>query len=54
MVMPCNMDELEHFFSENDLLTPVTPHDPRLTFDPLTSVEGLKLINMYESYGHDV
>ena len=45
------MDELEHF-SENDLLTPVTPNDPRLTFDPITWVEGLKLINMYESYSH--
>ena len=32
--MLCNMDELYHF-SENDLLTPVTPNDPRLTFDPL-------------------
>ena len=24
------------FFCENDLLTPVTPNDPRLTFDPIT------------------
>ena len=39
-------------FSEKDLLTPVTPNDPRLTSDPITKVEGLKLINMYESYSH--
>ena len=39
-------------YSENDLLTPVTPNDPRLTFDPIKSHEGLKLINMYKSYGH--
>ena len=26
--------------------------DPRLTFDPLTKMEGLKLMLMYESYGH--
>ena len=38
-------------FSENDLLTPVTPNDPRLTFDPIAWVEGLTLMNMYESYG---
>ena len=30
----------------------MTPNDPRLTFDPITKVEGLKLINMYESYDH--
>ena len=24
----------------------------RLTFNPITQVEGLKLMNMYESYGH--
>ena len=39
-------------FSANDLLTPVTPNDHRLTFDPIKSQEGLKLINLYESYGH--
>ena len=26
--------------------------DPRLTFDPLTKMEGLKLMLMYELYGH--
>ena len=46
MVMLCNMDELE-YFSENDLLTTVTPNDPRLTFDPITYVHVLKLMNMY-------
>ena len=30
--------------------TPVTLNDGRLTFDPLTQVEVLKLINIYESY----
>ena len=39
-------------FSENELLTPVTPNYPRLTFDPMKSEEGLKFINMYKSYGH--
>ena len=45
------MDELQHF-SANDRLTPVTPNNPRLTFDPINSQEGLKLINMYKAYGH--
>ena len=39
-------------FSENNLLTPVTPNDPRLTFDTIKSQEGLKLSNMYKSYSH--
>ena len=30
----------------------MTPNHPRLTFDPITYEEGLKLMNMYESYGH--
>ena len=30
----------------------MTPNDPRLTFNPITQVEGLKLMNMYKSYGH--
>ena len=30
----------------------MTPVDPRLTFDPITYVEGLKVVHMYESYGH--
>ena len=38
--------------SESDLLTPMTPIDPRLTIDPMTQVEGFKLKNMYEFYGH--
>ena len=32
----------------------MTPNDPRLTFDPITKVESLKVMNMYESYGHAV
>ena len=33
-------------------LTPVTPNDSRFTIDPIKYVEGLTLMNMYESYGH--
>ena len=51
MHMLCNKDNLKHF-NENDLLTYVSPNDPKLTFDPKTLVEGLKLMHMYESYGH--
>ena len=29
----------------------MTPNDPRLTFNPITKVEGLKLMYMFESYG---
>ena len=32
----------------------MTPNDSSLTFDPITEVEGLKLMNMYESYDHAV
>ena len=32
----------------------MTPNEPRLTFDPIPEVEGLKLMNMYESYDHAV
>ena len=39
-----------NIFSENDLLITVTPNDPGITFDPITQIEGLKLINMYECY----
>ena len=31
-------------------LTSVTPFDPRFKFDPIVYIEGLKLINMYESF----
>ena len=40
------------FLSENKTLTPVTPNDLILTFEPITKVEGLKLIHIFESYGH--
>ena len=36
---------------------PQWPHmtpDWHLTFDPITYVEGLKLMNLYESYDHAV
>ena len=41
-------------FSENDLLTPVTPNDPILQFEPITKVDGLKLTHIFESYGHAI
>ena len=47
MVMLNNIEHCYSIFSENDLLTPVTPNDHILTFDPITQVEGHKLINMY-------
>ena len=45
-----------NIFGENDLLSPVTPNDLRSVLYPGNSfgMEGLKLINMYESYGHAV
>ena len=49
--MLCKLAEYS-ILSENDLLNPVTPSDPRLTFDHITSVEGLELMHIYESYGH--
>ena len=36
-------------FSENDLLTPVTPNDPRQFFNVITFVEGVKVMHMHES-----
>ena len=35
--------------------SPLWPHmiDPRLTFDPTKSIEGLKLMYMYEFYVQD-
>ena len=39
-------------FSVNGLLTPVTPNNPRLTFDPIKSQEGLKLIILYKGLHH--
>ena len=45
------MAELDHF-SAKYILTPVTTNYPRLTFDPITQLEGFKLTNMYEFYGH--
>ena len=32
----------------------MTPNDPRLTIDPITKVEDLQLMHMYESYGHAI
>ena len=52
--MLCNMEELYSVFGENVLLTLVISNDHRLTLDPITLVEGLKLINIYESYGQDM
>ena len=36
-------------FSENDLLTPVTPNDPKSKFESISFVKGLKLVNIPES-----
>ena len=53
MVMQCNMEARSYsIFGENDLLTPVIPNDPRLTFDPIIQIKGIKLMYMHESYGH--
>ena len=41
-----NIKEVMHF-SENQNLTPMTPNDPRLTFDPKKTAV-LKLMHMYE------
>ena len=39
-------------FSENDLLTPVTPNDPgqifNVIFNVITFIEGVKLMHMHE------
>ena len=48
MVILYKIDELQHF-SENDLLTPVTPYDPGQFFNVITFVEGVKLMHMHES-----
>ena len=39
-------------FSENQDLTPVTQNNPRLTFEPIKVIEGLKLMHAYELHGH--
>ena len=39
-----SMDELSHF-SQNEILIPVTPDDPRLTFDPINGID-LKLMHI--------
>ena len=57
ILIKCRKNPIKHeggvtFSVKNDILTPVTPNDPRLTCDLIEQVEGLKLINMYESYGH--
>ena len=36
-------------FSENELLTPVTPNDPGRFFRTITFVEGVKLMHMHKS-----
>ena len=39
-------------FGENYLLTPVTTNEPGRMFRPITLIEGLKLMNIHESYNH--
>ena len=41
-----------NIFSENELLTPVTPNDPEWISRPITFVEGIQLINKHESHDH--
>ena len=36
-------------FSKIELLTPVTPNDPKLKFESISLVKGLKLVNIPES-----
>ena len=36
-------------FSKNELLTPVTPNDPKSRFESISFVKGLKLVNIPES-----
>ena len=53
MVILCNIYELQHF----ELKWLFDPSDPtwlRIDIWPITYVEGLKLMNMYESYDHAV
>ena len=38
------------YFGKKDLLTPVTPYDPILTFDTAKWKESFKLMYMYEFY----
>ena len=46
------IEELLHFKWKSKFDHYDPKMDPRLTFNPITQVEGLKLMNMYESYGH--
>ena len=39
-------------FSENELLTHVTPNNPKWISRPITFVEGIQLINKHESHDH--
>ena len=36
----------------NDLLAPMTPNDPRLTFDPTKKIDGLKLKHMCDFHDY--
>ena len=47
--IPCNTEIM--YFNENQDLTPMIPNNPRLTFDPINMIEGLKLMHMYELHG---
>ena len=37
-------------FSKNELLTPVTPNDPKSKFKSICFAKGLKLVNISESH----
>ena len=46
-VMLCNIDELEHFKWKWPF-DPCDPKWPQIELDPITWVEGLKVMYMYE------
>ena len=53
MIAVCCTENLRHF-CENHYFTPVTPNDPRLSVDPITKVEGLKLMYIHGYCGQAI
>ena len=53
IVLGC-IGNLRQLYCENQQFTPVTPNDPRVTVDPITYIEGVKLMNVHESYGQAI
>ena len=48
MTIQCMLYE-ESSFRENELLTHVTPNDPKSKLESISFVKGLKLVNIPES-----